>query len=66
MPVTVGFEAEVYTVTESQRQVQLSVVITDPSSGGAPRRINLLLNTADNTAGMSVMHCCCFTNSLSI
>ena len=55
MSVTVGFEAEVYTVTESQRQVEISVVITDPSSGGAPRPFTLLLNTADNTAGMLTM-----------
>ena len=39
-------------VTESQRQVQLSVVITDPSSGGAPRPFTLLLNTHSNSAGI--------------
>ena len=50
--MTVGYEAEVYTVTESQRMVELSIIITDPPSGGAVRPFTLSINTDDVTAGI--------------
>ena len=51
--MTVGYEAVVYSVTESQRQVELSIIITDPPSGGAVRPFTLSLNTNDVTAGIA-------------
>ena len=47
-----GFEAGVYTIRESRRQVELPIVITDPPSGGAPWPFTLLLNTHGNSAGI--------------
>ena len=51
--MTVGYEAMVYSVTESQRQVELSIIITDPPFGGAVRPFTLSLNTNDVTAGIA-------------
>ena len=50
LPVTVGYEAQLYSAAESQGQVELAVVITDPPSG-APMPFTLLLNTHDHNAG---------------
>ena len=49
---TVGYEAEMYTATESQSVVELSIIITDPPTGGAPRPFTLSLSTGDNIAGI--------------
>ena len=49
-----GYEAEVYTVTESQRMVELSIIINDPPSGGAVRPLTLSLNTNDVSAGICI------------
>ena len=49
-----GFEAVSYSTSESQGFVEISVVVTDPPSG-APRPFSLLLNTADDTAGLCVV-----------
>ena len=46
-----SYEAEWYTVTESEAQVELAIVITDPPSG-SPIPFTLLLNTYDGSAGM--------------
>ena len=46
-----GYEAEWYTVTESETRVELAIVITDPPSG-SPIPFTLLLNTYDGSAGM--------------
>ena len=48
--ITVGFGASVYTATESERMVDVSIVVTD-SSGGTPRPFSLSVTTQDNTAG---------------
>ena len=47
-----GYETEIYTVSESERQVELSITITDPPSG-APIPFTLLLNTRDISASMN-------------
>ena len=46
-----GYEAEWYTVTESEAQAELVIVITDPPSG-SPIPFTLILNTYDCSAGM--------------
>ena len=48
---TVGYEAEMYTATESQSVIELSIIVTDPPTGGAPRPFTLSLSTGDNIAG---------------
>ena len=54
---TVGYEAEMYTATESQSEVELSIIITDPPTGGAPRPFSLSLSTGDNIAGRYIPIC---------
>ena len=57
--ITVGYEFTVYTTSEGQGMVELSVIVFDPQpdgtlpplSGGAPRPFTLSVNTEDNTAG---------------
>ena len=49
--LTVGYEAEWYTVTESETRVELAIVITDPPSG-SPASFTLLLNTYNDNAGI--------------
>ena len=56
VPVTVGYEAQLYSAAESQGQVELAVVITDPPSG-APMPFTLLLNTHDHNAGFCTHPC---------
>ena len=56
---TVGYEAEMYSATESQGVVELSIIITDPPTGGAPRPFTLSLSTGDNIA--SRYNGSCFT-----
>ena len=62
VPIVVGFESTVYTTSESEGMVELSVVlpqtvlpVTDPSMGGAPRPFSLLLSTKDGTASKTVL-----------
>ena len=52
VPITVGYEFTVYTTFEGEGMVELSVVIFDPPSGGAPRPFTLSINTEDGTAGI--------------
>ena len=40
-----------YTTTEGDGQVELCVVIFEPTSGGAPREFTLTITTEDGTAG---------------
>ena len=49
--LTVSYEAEWYTVTESETRVELAIVIIDPPSG-SPIPFTLLLNTYNGSAGM--------------
>ena len=49
--ITVGYEFTVYTTSEGQGMVELSVIIFNPPSGGAPRPFTLSVNTEDGTAG---------------
>ena len=50
--MTVGYEVEVYTASESQRVVELSISVTNPPTGGALRPFALAINTADGTASI--------------
>ena len=50
--IIVGYEFTVYTTSEGQGMVELSVIIFNPSSGGAPRPFTLSVNTEDGTAGI--------------
>ena len=50
VPITVGYEFTVY--AEGEGMVELSVIIFDPPSGGAPRPFTLSINTEDGTAGI--------------
>ena len=52
VPITVGYEFTVYTTSEGEDMVELSVIIFDPPSGGAPRPFTLSINTEDGTAGI--------------
>ena len=54
VPITVGYEFTVYTTSEGEGMVELSVVIFDPPSGGAPRPFTLSINTEDGTAGIYI------------
>ena len=51
VPIIVGHERTVYTTSEGGGQVELCVVIFEPSSGGAPREFNLTITTENGTAG---------------
>ena len=50
-----GYDAEVYTATESQREVELYIVVTNPSAGGALRPFTLVINTDHGTASNSFL-----------
>ena len=50
--ITVGYEFTIYTTSEGQGLVELSVVIFDPPTGGAPRQFALSVDTQDGSAGM--------------
>ena len=50
--ITVGFSATLYTTSEDQGSVEISIIISEPSSGGAPRPFSLSLSTQNNTAGI--------------
>ena len=57
VPITVGYEFTVYTTSEGEGMVELSVIIFDPLSGGplpggAIRPFTLSVNTEDGTAGI--------------
>ena len=49
--ITVGFENTVYTVTERQGMVEISVVVTSPTSGGTPLDFSLSVMLQNSTAG---------------
>ena len=50
--ITVGYELKVYTAFETQGMVELSVIIFDPPSGGAPQPFTLSVSTEESTAGI--------------
>ena len=50
-----GYDAEVYTATESQREVELYIAVTNPSAGGALRPFTLVINTDNGTASNSFL-----------
>ena len=49
--IVVGYRPTLYTTSEGQGFVDLTVVIFEPSTGGAPRDFVLSINTQDGTAG---------------
>ena len=53
-PMTVGYEVEVYTASESQGMVELSISVTNPPTGGALRPFTLVINTADDSTASIV------------
>ena len=55
VPITVGYGFTIYTTSEGQGMVELSVIISNPPSGGAPRPFNLTVNTENDTAGTCVL-----------
>ena len=57
--ITVGFSATLYTTSEDQGSVEISIIISEPTSGGAPRPFSLSLTTQDNTAGVLAPFCYC-------
>ena len=59
VPITVGYEFTVYTTSEGEGMVELSVVIFDPPSGGAPRPFTLSINTENGTASI---YMCSYTH----
>ena len=61
--ITVGYEFTVYTTSEGRGMVELSVIISNPPSGGASRPFVLSVNTQDGTAGIYILqtHCMLFT-----
>ena len=52
--ITVGYELSVYFTSERQCMVELSVIIFDPPTGGAPRPLTLSVNTEDGSAGTTM------------
>ena len=61
-PITVGYEFTVYTTSEGQGVVELSVIIFNPPSGGAPGPFTVSVSTEDNTAGThTLLFIVCFT-----
>ena len=48
--IAVGYSLATKTTTESQRIVEVTVVIIQPPSGRAPRSFSLLTHTEDGTA----------------
>ena len=52
--IAVGYEKEMYTVTESEGTVELSIIVTKPQSG-TPRSFIFLLNTNDNSTGTTAI-----------
>ena len=55
--IIVGFSPTVYITTESEGIVELSVQITTPLSGGAPRAFSLSLTSENGIASLSSMFC---------
>ena len=49
-----GYEKEIYTVTESEGAIELSIIVTKPQSG-APRSFILSLNTNDKSTGTTAI-----------
>ena len=61
VPIAVGYEFLVYTTSEGQGMVELSVILFDPlteepQSEGAPRAFTLSVNTQDGSAGTSTLN----------
>ena len=52
LDIAVGLSATLYTTSENQGSVEISIIISEPSSGRAPRPFSLSVNTQDNTAGL--------------
>ena len=50
--ITVGYEFTVHTTSEGVGAIDLSIVVTDPPTGGAPRPFSLSVTTQDGTAGL--------------
>ena len=63
VPITVGYEFTVYTTSEGEGMVELSVIIFDPPSGGAPRPFTLSMNTEDDPAGIFM---CSYTQLIHV
>ena len=61
--MNVGYETEMYTVTESQSVIELSIIVTDRPSRGALRPFTLSLSTGNNIAGryIPIYNGSCFT-----
>ena len=55
--VTVGYEFTVYTTSEGQGMVELSVIIVDPPTGGAPQPFTISVSTKDGSAGIITTVC---------
>ena len=52
--ITVGYNSVIYTTSEGQGMVVLNVTIFQPPSGGSQGPFTLVINTEDDTAGMSI------------
>ena len=49
-PIEVGYEFTQYVTSEGQGAVDLSIIIFNPPTGGAPREFSLSVSTEDGTA----------------
>ena len=49
-PITVGYEFEVYTTTETNSFVEICAIITQPPDGIAPRDFTVSSTTRNGTA----------------
>ena len=69
VPIYVSYEFTVYTTSEGEGMVELSVVVFDSASGGAlrpggaPRSFTLSINTEDGTAGI---YMCSYTHLIHV
>ena len=52
--IAVGYNSTMYTTSESEGVVELTVAILYPPSGRAPRPFTVLTSTEDATAGMII------------
>ena len=53
VPIIVGYEKTLHTVTETDGVVELCAVIFEPMTGVAPRSFQLSASTQDITAGIN-------------
>ncbi|CAI8053959.1 P-selectin [Geodia barretti] len=49
-PISFGFDATVYTTSESQGMVEVRIVVQTPSTGGTPQPFSVSVSTTDDTA----------------